>query len=466
MKMKKDITKEPRPRILISAPHRSSGKSTLSIGLSAAFASMGLTVQPFKKGPDYIDPMWLTVAAGRECRNLDFFMMGEEDIRKTFATTGGDADLSLIEGNMGFFDGLDLEGSDSTAALSRLLQIPSILVVNARRMTRGIAPLILGHQQFEPETPVVGVILNRVRGARHEKKLREALSRYSDIEVVGAIPDEKGLFIEERHLGLTPIKEDAQLPAVVERIAGAVKAHVDLDRVLAIARSAPGIKRERSADISIPEPDVRIGVAMDPAFTFYYRENLFDLRRAGAELVPFNTLKDTALPQVNALYIGGGFPEVFMEELEKNTALREAIRETVEAGLPVYAECGGLMYLTRSISYQGQKRSMVGALPCDVEMHKRPMGHGYVILETTGKTPWLSPRDAVHAHEFHHSKVVNLGDVDFAYRMVRGQGVDGEHDGILYKNVLAAYTHLHATGDPRWASEFVAYVRETGFALS
>lgn len=458
--------KESRPRILISAPHRSSGKSTLSIGLSAAFVASGVTVQPFKKGPDYIDPMWLTVASGRECRNLDFFMMGEENIRRTFAAAGRNADLSLIEGNMGFYDGLDLEGSDSTAALSRLLQTPSILVVNTRRMTRGIAPLVLGHQHFEPETPVVGVILNRVRGTRHEKKLREALARYSDIEVVGAIPDKKDLFIEERHLGLTPIKEDQSLPPVIEHIAGAVKAHVDLERILDIARSAPGIKREDTASVSFPEPDVRIGIAVDPAFTFYYPENLSALRRAGAELVSFNTLQDPSLPEVDALYLGGGFPEVFMEGLEKNASLRREIREAVEAGIPVYAECGGLMYLTRSISYQGRKRSMVGALPCDVEMHKRPMGHGYVILKTTGKTPWLTRRDAVHAHEFHHSKVVNLGKVDFAYRMVRGQGVDGEHDGILYKNVLASYAHLHAAGDPRWASEFIAFVRETGFALS
>ncbi|NOY52657.1 MAG: hydrogenobyrinic acid a,c-diamide synthase (glutamine-hydrolyzing) [Deltaproteobacteria bacterium] len=456
---------EHRPRILISAPHRSSGKSTISIGLSAAFRERGVSVQPFKKGPDYIDPMWLTRAAGRECRNLDFFMMGEESIRRTFAAAGRDAGLSLIEGNMGFFDGLDLEGTDSTAALARLLRVPAILVVNTRRMTRGIAPLVLGHQQFEPGTPVAGVILNRIRGARHEKKLREALVRYSGIEVVGAIPDDQGLLIEERHLGLTPVKENLSLPPVVEKLSGAVSAHVDLDRVLEIARSAPEIAGEKEEPDFFPEPDVRIGVAMDPAFTFYYPENLSALRRAGAGLVPFNTLKDHTLPDVNALYIGGGFPEVFMEALEKNSLLRGAIREAVEEGLPVYAECGGLMYLTRSITYRGEKRAMVGVLPCDVEMHERPMGHGYVILETTGKASWLTPRKAVHAHEFHHSKVVNLGKVDFAYRMVRGRGVAGRLDGILHKNVLAAYTHLHAGGDPRWAVEFCAFVRETGFAL-
>jgi cobyrinic acid a,c-diamide synthase len=454
---------EPRPRILISAPHRSSGKSTLSIGLCAAFSSLGMAVQPFKKGPDYIDPMWLTAASGKECRNLDFFMMGEKKIRKTFFSAGREADLSLIEGNMGFYDGLDPEGSDSTAALSRLLQTPAILVVNARRMTRGIAPLILGHKMFEPETPMVGIILNRVRGTRHEKKLRDALARYTDLEVVGAVPDQRDLFIEERHLGLTPIKEDHALPPVIERIAATVRDYVDLDRIVMLARSAPYLTGDEEEGDNLPAPDIRIGIASDPAFTFYYPENLSALREAGAELLPFNTLKDSSLPDVNALYIGGGFPEVFQEALEENVSLRTEIRSAVEEGIPVYAECGGLMYLTQSITYKGRTCAMVGALPCDVKMHKRPMGHGYVILERLGETKWPVSHSEIRAHEFHHSEVVHLGEVDFAYRMVRGQGVDGEHDGILYKNVLASYAHLHAAGDPQWGKAFAGFIREVAF---
>ncbi len=451
------------PRILISAPHRSSGKSTISIGLCAALREAGLTVQPFKKGPDFIDPMWLTSASGRECRNLDFFMMGQKAIIDTFSAVSRGADLNVIEGNMGFYDGLDLKGTDSTAALSRLLEAPAILVVNARRMTRGVAPLVLGHQQFEPGINIAGVILNRVRGARHEKKLCDALSHYCRVEVVGVIPDQKELFIEERHLGLTPVKEDTGLLPVIDRIAHAVKKYVDLEKIRSIARSAPPIQSSASEEMTLPTPTLRLGMASDPCFTFYYPENLHALRLAGAELVPFNTLKDSHLPDVKGLYLGGGFPEVFMEALEKNASLRAEIRSAIEKGMPVYAECGGLMYLTRSISYKGRTRSMVGSLPCDVEMHKRPMGHGYVLLQPNGNSPWMTKRTEIRAHEFHHSQVVNPENLKFAYKMTRGNGIDGEHDGILYKNVLASYTHLHNAGAPGWAERFISFVRDIDF---
>lgn len=457
---------EARPRIVISAPHRSSGKSTISLGLCAALKDSGLKVQPFKKGPDFIDPMWLTAASGRECRNLDFFMMGEQKILDTFGEAGRGSDLCVIEGNMGFYDGLDLKGTDSTAALSRLLKAPAILVVNALRMARGVAPLILGHQKFEPETHIAAVILNRVRGARHEKKLRDALDHYCGIEVVGAIPDSEELFIEERHLGLTPLKEDAALNPVIERIAHAVKQHLDLGRIREIAGSAPAVRACEEPVIRFPAPDVRLGLASDPAFTFYYPENLQALRMAGAELVPFDTLRDSHLPEVNGLYIGGGFPEIFMEALEKNASLRSEIRSAIEQGMPVYAECGGLMYLSRTVSFNGCTRSMVGALPCDIEMLARPMGHGYVVLNHTGKGPWFPADTDVRAHEFHHSRVTNLGKADFAYRMARGQGIDREHDGILYKNVLASYAHLHHAGAPEWAGRFVSFVRGINFRTS
>jgi cobyrinic acid a,c-diamide synthase len=452
-----------RPRIVISAPHRSSGKSTISIGLCAALQKSGLVVQTFKKGPDYIDPMWLSAASGRECINLDFFMMGEDRILSAFGTATEGGEIAIVEGNMGFFDGLDPEGRDSTAALSRLLGAPAILVVNARRMTRGVAPLILGHLQFEPDTNIAGVILNRIRGVRHEKKLKEALARYCNIEVVGAIPDQKELFIRERHLGLTPIKEDAGLSPVIDNLADTVAAYVDLGRIRKIAESAPSIAVAAESPPIVRSPEVRIGLAADQAFTFYYPESLRALREAGAELVPFHSMTDKRLPSVQALYIGGGFPEIFMDELERNGSLRTEIREQIEDGLPVYAECGGLMYLARSISYDGKKRSMVGVLPCDVEMHRRPMGHGYVTLSPTGESPWGSAGGVIRGHEFHHSKVVNLGKVEFAYKMARGFGVDGEHDGICYRNVLASYAHLHIASVQSWAESFVAFVRRRAF---
>ncbi|MDX1763855.1 MAG: cobyrinate a,c-diamide synthase, partial [bacterium] len=305
-------------------------------------------------------------------------------------------------------------------------------------------------------TPVAGVILNRVRGVRHEKKLKEALDRYTQIEVVGAIPDQKEAIIRERHLGLTPVRESAGLPPVIDRLADLVSAYVDVERIGEIACAASSLPVVQQRPPSFPLPHVRIGVAWDPAFTFYYPENLRALRAAGAELVFLNTMTEKTLPAVDGLYIGGGFPEIFMDELEQNRSLRHEIRKKIEQDLPVYAECGGLMYLSRSISYSGKKCAMVGALPCDVKMGPRPRGHGYVVLRRTGESPWALIGEDVRGHEFHHSQVVNQGKVAFAYKMVRGYGVDGKYDGMVYRNVLACYAHLHIASVPSWAERFVS----------
>ncbi|MFH1563871.1 MAG: cobyrinate a,c-diamide synthase [Nitrospirota bacterium] len=453
-------------KIIISAPGRSSGKTTVSIGLCAALAQRGMRVQPFKKGPDYIDPMWLTAAAETQCHNLDFFMMGEEKLIKTFQSASQDADLSLIEGNMGFYDGLDLEGKDSTSYLAKLLKAPVILVIDASRMTRGIAPLLLGYQQFEPDNLIRGVILNKVAGIRHEEKLKSAISQYCSVQVLGVLPKLDEIEIKERHLGLMPIKEDFRLMLVIESIAVAVKRYVDLDAVLKLAESAePLSELEPTENYPVPSPTVRLGIAKDSAFTFYYPENLVALQRAGAEIIPFNTLTDSRLPEIDGLYFGGGFPEMFMETLSENRGLREEIRAAIEQGMPVYAECGGLMYLARSISYNGTTKEMVGSLPCDIRVSEKPQGHGYVTLQQrgkpqTGKIPWLNLDEEIRGHEFHYSEVINPQGLDFAFRVTRGKGVDGKHDGIIYKNVLASYIHLHSTGVPQWALQFVTFVKK------
>ena len=445
------------PRVLISAPHRSSGKSTVSLGLCAALRRRGLVVQPFKKGPDYIDPMWLSAAAARSCRNLDFYLMGPEAVTATLARAARGADLCVIEGNMGFFGGMDPAGSDSTAALARLVSAPAVLVINTRGMTRGVAALVRGHLALEPGTPVAGVILNRVRGRRHEDKLRDALARYTpEVRVLGAVPDQPEVLIRERHLGLVPVDEDRGLLPVVERAADLVSRYVDLDRLLETAASAPPLPRVPADPAPPPAPRVRLGVARDRAFTFYYAENLEALARAGAELVPVDLIRDTALPDVRGLYIGGGFPEVFMAELEANAAMRRAVRDAAEAGMPVYAECGGLLYLGRSITYRGRTCAMAGVLPLDATMHARPMGHGYMLLECLADTPWCRRGARIRAHEFHHSRVESLGKVEFAYGVARGRGVDGRRDGILYKNVLASYAHLHGGAEQAWARGLVS----------
>lgn len=453
------------PRILVSGPHRSSGKTTLSTGICRALARDGLVVQPFKKGPDFIDPMWLGKAAGRACHNLDLFMMGEEKIKESFQRTAAGADISIIEGNMGLYDSLEVDGRGSTADMARLLESPVILIVDTRSMNRSIAPLLMGFQQFEPDISIAGVILNKVFGPRHEGKLRAAVEEYTDIEVVGAIPRRSEMGIIMRHLGLEPAREHLAAGDVIDAIGGAIDKYVDLGKIREIAGKAPPQPRLEIKPQEQREAVVRLGVAQDRAFTFYYPENLEALRLAGAELLPFSPLGDAALPPVNGLYIGGGFPEVFMEELEANSTLRRQIREAIEKGMPVYAECGGLMYLARRMSWKDGSREMVGGLPCDIVMHEKPMGHGYIKLKATGNGGWFEAGEEVRGHEFHYSEITNPGGMSFAWEVIRGKGVDGEHDGILHRNVLASYAHLHSLGSPEWAAGFVSFVREAGFEI-
>ncbi|MFH1963668.1 MAG: cobyrinate a,c-diamide synthase [bacterium] len=445
-------------RVIVSATHRSSGKTTIAIGLCAALSQKGLVVQPFKKGPDYIDPMWLGHAAGRDCHNIDIFMMGEDRAFGAFQSAAGDADLSIIEGNKGFYDGLDMDGRDSTCHLARLLKSPVILIIDARGMTRGIAPLLLGYQQFEPDNMIQGVILNMVASSRHEEKLRAAIEQYCGLEVVGALPAMKDIEIEQRHLGLIPIRENVQLLPIIDNAAKVVRDFVNLERVIDIAKSAP-ILPEIKAEKTFLPPSIRLGVARDPVFTFYYPENIDALRGLGAEIIPFNTLTDEQLPIVDGLYFGGGFPEMFLEGLSKNKSLLTNIRAVIERGMPVYAECGGLMYLSQGISYKGTIRKMVGALPCDIEVFAKPQGHGYVVMQQTGDAPWSGFDGEGRGHEFHYSRVVNSCGLDFAYNIVRGNGVDRRHDGIIYKSVIASYTHLHSVGVPQWAPRFVDFVK-------
>ena len=448
-------------RLLISAAHKSSGKTTVSLGLCAALAERGLVVQPYKKGPDYIDPMWLGQAAGRPCHNLDFYCMSHEEILTAVGQYSSDADISLIEGNKGLYDGLDLVGSNSNAALATLTLTPVILVLDARGMTRGIAPLILGYQAFDPDVRIAGVILNQLGGSRHEAKLRAVIEHYTDVPVIGGVHRNPALEIDERHLGLIPSNEAVAADKKIIEIREQIKDQVDLDRLLAVAG-------HDALDFSLPPPapeittaPVRIGIAHDPAFGFYYPDDLAALEQAGAELVTFNTLTAAELPAIDGLFIGGGFPENHMAMLEGNTALRADIRKAIQDGLPTYAECGGLMYLSRSLSWNGKRADMVGVIPADTVMHARPQGRGYVRLRETASAPWPAdgPAGEFAAHEFHYSNLENMSEpLTFAYEVLRGSGVDGRHDGIVINNLLACYSHMRDTGQHHWAQRFVEFV--------
>ncbi len=452
-------------RLFLSAAHKSSGKTTVTAGIAASLRARGLVVQPFKKGPDYIDPMWLTAAAGRSCRNLDFHTMGPGEIRAEFVRHGAAADLALVEGNKGLHDGVAVDGADSNAALAKLLAAPVVLVVDTRGITRGIAPLLHGYRDFDRGVRIAGVILNRVAGARHEGKLVHAVRTYTDLPVLGAVGRSADLALDAEHIGLVPPAEVAEADARVERIARRIAADVDLDAVHECAARA-GVFDAAPAPApraASPSPGVRIAVARDAAFCFYYPGDLEALEAAGARLVAFDTLRDPALPEADGIFIGGGFPERAMDDLEANASMRASLGERIAAGLPVYAECGGLMYLARRIRWNERSCEMVGAIPADVVMHPRPRGRGYVVLEPTGDAPWTpEAKGAVHAHEFHHSTLENMAGTDwrFAYRVRRGRGVDGERDGIVIGNLLASYSHLRDVEGCRWAGRFVACVRE------
>ncbi len=455
----------------IAAAHKSSGKTSVSVGLAAALTQRGLAIRPFKKGPDYIDPLWLGRATGRDCYNLDFFTMSHAEILRTFATQSATADISLIEGNKGLFDGLDVEGTDSNAALAKLLSAPVVLVIDTTGMTRGIAPLIKGYLDFDPGVDVRGVILNKVGGTRHEGKLRAALERYTDTEVLGAVGRNQALEIPERHLGLIPANEAKSADATIARLAEAVSAEVDVDYLIEIASAGriPVTKSKSLAEARKPAPDVRIAIARDASFSFYYHDDLAAFVDAGAELIPFDTLSDSQLPEADGLFIGGGFPETHLAALSANQSLLADIRQALTAGMPAYAECGGLMYLARSIQWRGEKFNMVGAVTGDIVVTGRPQGRGYAVLEETGKGLWPPGADAtgtssagIPAHEFHYARLENLpGNVDYAYRVIRGHGIDGHHDGLLVGNLLAGFVHQRNTQANRWVERFVAFVRDT-----
>ncbi len=443
------------PRFFISAAHKSSGKTVVSTGLAAAL-SQSQDVRTFKKGPDYIDPMWLSAASGHPCYNLDFNTMPKAELLALYGSRA-QGDIALIEANKGLYDGVALDGSDSNAALAKLLKAPVVLVIDTVGTTRGIAPLLVGYQAFDPDVNIAGVILNKVGGPRHEAKLRAAVETYTDIPVIGAIGKHAELEIGERHLGLTTPEETGAFRAAIARIGEIVGGSVNLAQLRQIAATAPAL-RANQRPTAISGSKVKIGIARDTAFGFYYADDLEALEAAGAELVFFNTLTDTSLPTVDGLFIGGGFPETQMKALEANGALRADIKAKIEAGLPTYAECGGLMYLCNSLSWHGETRQMVGAVNGDAVMNARPQGRGYTRMKALAGL-WAAGTEVL-AHEFHYARVDNLpADTNFAYEVLRGHGIDGKNDGVMAHNMLAGFCHLRNTKALPWASRFVAFVR-------
>jgi cobyrinic acid a,c-diamide synthase len=452
------------PRILIAALRGGSGKTIVSLGLIASWQERGMAITPFKKGPDFIDAGWLAKAAGRPCHNLDTFLMPAEKILLSFTHRTLPSDLSVIEGNRGLYDGIDLEGSTSTSELAKLLKAPVVLIVDCTKSTRTAAAMVLGCVRFDPEVNICGVILNRVAGVRHESIIRKTVKQYCALPVLGAIPKIEAGAFPERHMGLVPTPEHAQADDAIAKAADMAQQYLDLERLLAIAREAPGLATapERlEGDRGLPStkkaPWPRIGVIKDAAFQFYYPENLEALEASGAEIVMLNALSDPGLPSLDGLYIGGGFPETQAQALAENKGFRQDVRRVAEKGLPIYAECGGLMYLGESLVLDGVTYPMVGLLPVTFGFSKRPQGHGYTIFEVKKPNPYFEAGTRVRGHEFHYSNILEWQgkSEDLAFRMIRGGGLDGKGDGVCYKNTLATYSHIHALGTPSWAETVV-----------
>jgi cobyrinic acid a,c-diamide synthase len=459
---------------MIAALRGGSGKTILSIGLIAAWKKRNRSIAPFKKGPDYIDTGWLALAADRPCYNLDTFLLESHHILKSFLTHTRKDDIAVIEGNRGLYDGIDLAGSTSTAELAKLLKTPVLLCVDCTKITRTMAAVISGLIQFDADVMIKGVVLNRVAGARHERILRDNIEHYCGIPVLGAIPKLKTQIFPERHMGLVPTPEHDWAAESTDTAASIAAEYIDLDAVYAHIQDLPDLKFVASdqqpaagsqestiashmVNIENGSPRPRIGIIKDSAFQFYYPENIDALKAAGAEIVFISPLSQNDLPALDALYIGGGFPETHAQPLAENKSFRNALKAMAEDGLPIYAECGGLMYLGQELVLDEKSYPMVGVLPLTFDFFSRPQGHGYTVVTVENDNPYYETGTQIRGHEFHYSRVLKWSgaEKDLVFRMQRGVGITRDKDGICYKNVLATYTHIHAAGTPQWALALV-----------
>lgn len=433
------------PRIVIAGVTSGVGKTSVAIAFMNALRRRGLRVQPFKVGPDFIDPSYHNSVTKRYSRNLDVWMMGRQGVLNCFVSACNGSDIAVVEGVMGLFDGMSGRNDfASTAHVAKILDAPVLLVVDASKGARSIAAIILGFLLFDRKLRIAGIILNNVAGERHAVYITDALAGIVRVPIVGVIPRNSEIKMEERHLGLIPTAEleAAKRKTMTVHIAKYIAECLDIDKVLSLCSTSPLPDALTHAKVPVK---ARIAVALDESFNFYYRDNLDALRRSGAQLVYFSPVWEKELPEgTHGLILGGGFPEVLADRLERNRLMIKSIRKAVEEGMPTYGECGGLMYLTRSITgYKGPRkaRKMIGIVEADTIMTRR-LTLNYTEAECNGP---LFGKIKVRGHEFHYSSIENVADDSkFSYSMKRGNGVTGTHDGfIINDNGLAAYMHLH-----------------------
>lgn len=450
------------PRLVIAGTESGVGKTTISIGIMAALRNRGLKVQPFKVGPDFLDPSYHRMVAGRPSQNLDGWMTGRRYVTKRFLEASKNSDLSLVEGVMGLFDGYGATSEEgSTAQMAKWLSAPVILVIHAKGMSRSAAALVLGYAKFDRKLKVAGIIFNRVGSPRHLNLLKDAVESNVGIPVVGGIPREDQLKLPERHLGLSTAQFSDLDPLLFSTLAETMEKHLDLDFLVNTARSSRKISVRFGKEKSeFQNPKCRMGIAYDEAFHFYYPDNLDQLKSQGAELIFFSPIKDKTLPEhLDGLYFGGGYPELFAEPLSKNFGMREEIRRFVERGGVVYAECGGLMYMTRGIEFEnGRYFEMVGAIPSTCRFLPTLRRLGYVEITSTsdnvlGKSGWR-----FRGHEFHYSEMCQSGKLDgveTVYLLNRKDQTESRTEGFQFKNLLASYVHVHFGSNPKLAGRLV-----------
>lgn len=434
-----------------------SGKTLVALGIIAAWRHKGIAVSVFKKGPDYIDPAWLARASGNPVRNLDTWIMGQGGAFRSFARFSSLEGVNLVEGNRGLHDGFDARGSHSSAELAKLLNCPVVLVIPAVKMTRTVAAIALGVKIFDKDVCIAGAILNSVATDRQSQIVKKAVEEEAGIPVLGVIPRLKKDPLPGRHLGLVTPEEHRQADKAVEIAAGIVSDNVDLEKLLQISRETEALDycedaatNDKAVDTGVNKP-LKIGYFSGSAFTFYYPENLEALGNAGFDLVPVDPFMSTDLPDIHALYIGGGFPETHAAKLADNKTFRDSVKRSAEAGLPIYAECGGLMFLSRSLLLKDRQYPMAGVFEQDITLEKRPQGHGYQEVKVDRQNAFFPVGDVIRGHEFHYSRIMGFDKNNTVLEVKRGVGLGEGRDGIVYKNVMACYLHIHSSGTPQWA---------------
>lgn len=456
------------PRLVIAGTHSGVGKTTVTLALLAALKARGRRVQAFKAGPDFIDPGHHSAVTGRPSRSLDGWILGEAVNRDIFTRASADSDLSIVEGMMGLFDGSSsVNEIGSTAELAKQLDAPVLLVIDGSAMARSAAAMVSGYAKFDPALRVAGVLFNRISSEGHYKLLKEAVEQETDVVAVGYLRPDQAVTISDRHLGLVTAMEQGT-GELYDQLAKAAVETVDLDRVEALARSC------RELAVAAPQTvmrnqgrTVRIGVAQDLAFCFYYPDNFELLEVEGAEVVKFSPLNDQVLPEVDMLYLGGGYPELYGEVLAGNVTMRKAIRQFAEQGGTIYAECGGMMYLTRAIrDFAGTSHEMVGLFSAEAVMRKPCLTLGYRTVELSQGCILGAAGAIVRGHEFHYSTLVPKGRLDYACALRDARGESKGSDGLVVGNTLALYTHVHFASQPQMASALIASARRTGTYLS